>query len=396
MSNTIPLIFRQSDAQFTHGMRDYFGYWDVGVTEATNGAFAVRFGRANGKMDGIASWHRHETQFRLLYIVRGWMDFEIEGVGRVRLEQGDGMYQAPGRHREVGHSLDCLIMEVVAPAEFRTVGLPEPEVTQKEGTGRFESAVGSIMYEMNGPESGPPIVLLHGLGGNRSLWESQVLALADRFRVVTVDLPGHGGAGPLKPGASIGDVGQAVGALVEHLGLQQVHMAGLSLGASVALAAVSKIPEKIRSLVLCSAAIYVPPEARGQWVARADMALDNKEKLWAPVLSRWLSDGFASVHQDQVESLCQAFRQSDPGSYAEYCKSASTSDLRVHAAKVRVPVFIITGNEDVLAGPPVARDIQELIAGSRVVEIPDARHLPNIEQEQKFNLLMRDWLNSQD
>lgn len=103
------------------GLRPYFEYRDLGVRDATAGAAVMHVIRARGDHQATGEWHRHDVQLQLVYVLRGWVRFEYEGVGEVKLEAGSCVHQAPGiRHREIEHSEDLELIEIVLPADFQT------------------------------------------------------------------------------------------------------------------------------------------------------------------------------------------------------------------------------------------------------------------------------------
>lgn len=113
------------DAHFERGLRTFFEYRDLGIRQATNGRVVAHVIRAvpGAGFEGLP--HRHATQFQLVYVLSGWIEFEYEGQGRVRLEAGSCVHQPPGiRHRECGHSDDLSLLEVVMPADFETEAVP--------------------------------------------------------------------------------------------------------------------------------------------------------------------------------------------------------------------------------------------------------------------------------
>ena len=108
-------------AVFEHGLRAFFEYRDLGIKQATDGQVDAHVIRAAAGADFSSQPHRHGTTFQLVYVLKGWIEFEYEGQGRVRLEAGSCVYQPPGiRHRELGHSEDVEMLEVVMPGDFST------------------------------------------------------------------------------------------------------------------------------------------------------------------------------------------------------------------------------------------------------------------------------------
>lgn len=118
-----------ADADWTQGLREIFEYRDLGIEAGSNGDYVAQVIRAKGKQAGdqIHHWHYHECRFQMVYILKGWARFEYEGVGVRTLRQGDCINQVPMlRHREIDCSDDLELLEIVSPADFRTVTLDDP------------------------------------------------------------------------------------------------------------------------------------------------------------------------------------------------------------------------------------------------------------------------------
>jgi quercetin dioxygenase-like cupin family protein len=115
------VVSHARDARFERGLRSFYEYRDLGIAQATGGKVVAHVIRAAAGTAFSSQPHIHETTFQLVYILKGWIEFEYEGQGRVRLEAGSCVHQPPEiRHREVGHSEDIELLEVVLPAGFRT------------------------------------------------------------------------------------------------------------------------------------------------------------------------------------------------------------------------------------------------------------------------------------
>jgi quercetin dioxygenase-like cupin family protein len=108
-------------AKFERGLRSFFEYRDLGIKQATGGRVDAHVIRAAAGKAFSSQPHRHRTTFQLVYVLKGWIEFEYEGQGVVRLEAGSCVHQPPEiRHRERGHSDDIEMLEVVLPADFAT------------------------------------------------------------------------------------------------------------------------------------------------------------------------------------------------------------------------------------------------------------------------------------
>ncbi len=117
------------DSKFESGLREFFDYRDLGIKDATDGKVVAHVIRAAKGAEFSGQPHLHKTDFQMVYVLKGWVDFEYEGTaGVTRLEAGSCVFQPPSiRHREVGHSEDIEMLEIVMPANFATEEVPTVE-----------------------------------------------------------------------------------------------------------------------------------------------------------------------------------------------------------------------------------------------------------------------------
>jgi quercetin dioxygenase-like cupin family protein len=116
-----------AESRFEAGLRPFFTYRDLGIREATSGAFGAHVIRAVPGEHAQPQWHAHTLDLQMAYVLRGWVRFEYEDIGEVLLQAGDSVYQPPGiRHREVAHSDDLELVEITSPAEFATALVEAP------------------------------------------------------------------------------------------------------------------------------------------------------------------------------------------------------------------------------------------------------------------------------
>ncbi|WP_439578713.1 cupin domain-containing protein [Elioraea sp.] len=127
-ARTLPVVVSHAgDAPFTSGLRAFFAYRDLGIRHVTGGRVAAHVIRAVPGAGSHPVWHTHALDFQMVYVLKGWVRFEYEGVGEVLLKQGSMVHQPPGiRHREVAHSEDLELLEITLPAEFRTEAVEGP------------------------------------------------------------------------------------------------------------------------------------------------------------------------------------------------------------------------------------------------------------------------------
>jgi len=119
------------------GLRSYFEYRDLGIKRATAGSVVAHVIRARAGSAPHGEWHAHDCKVQFVYVLKGWVLFEYEGVGRVMMKAGSCFYQPPRiRHREIRHSRNLEMIEVVSPASFRTYSASSAKPAARKSPGR--------------------------------------------------------------------------------------------------------------------------------------------------------------------------------------------------------------------------------------------------------------------
>lgn len=236
-----------------------------------------------------------------------------------------------------------------------------------------------LHHQVDGPLSGPPLVLGPSLGTALSVWDAQTAGLARDHRVVRWDLPGHGGtpAALFPAGGGVAELGRQVLRLADALGIERFAYAGISLGGAVGAWLAVHHPERVTSLALvCSSARFGEPEA---WRERA--ALVRTEGI-GPVADtaagRWFTADFAAG--PAARAVLAGLHDVDPHAYASLCEALATYDLRGELAGITAPTLVVAGRDDPATPVAHARELADAIPGSTLVELPGASHLANVER----------------
>jgi 3-oxoadipate enol-lactonase len=217
------------------------------------------------------------------------------------------------------------------------------------------------------------------------MWEPQLPALTDRFRVVRFDHPGHGGS-PLVDVRSVDGIAAEVMSLLDTLGLERVSFCGLSLGGAVGMRIAVDRPEALDRLVLCSTSMrFSAPElydARARAVRESGL-----EPIADAVLERWFTPGFGDVRRYR-DMLVSTPREG----YARCCEAVRDWDVRGQLGGVRAPTLVIAAADDPSTPPDALAAIAEEIPDARLVVIGDARHFVNVERPDEFNAALGSFL----
>lgn len=235
-----------------------------------------------------------------------------------------------------------------------------------------------VAYSEHGPAGAPVVVLSHSLGATRAMWDPQVPALAERFRVIGYDTRGHGQsptpAGPWSVDVLVDDVI----ALLDRLGVDRAHVAGLSLGGMTGIRLASREPARVLSLaVLCSSAKPDPQV----FLDRAVAARSGGTEPMAPtVVGRWLTPAYAAEHPDLVARLEAMVAAADDQGYASCCEVVAGLDLRGDLERIAAPTLVVSGTEDPALPPEHQRVIADGIPGAQLLTLSPAAHLANLER----------------
>ncbi|MGY1843400.1 3-oxoadipate enol-lactonase [Modestobacter sp. SYSU DS0875] len=232
---------------------------------------------------------------------------------------------------------------------------------------------------VEGPADAPVMLLSNSLGSDLSMWDPQVPALTERFRVVRYDTRGHGRSPSVPGDATIDDLADDVVALLDRLGVTRAHVAGVSIGGMTGLRLAVREPQRLLTLaVLCSSAYTGNAES---WEDRARTVRAQGTKVIAePVVSRWLTPAYAAAHPDLVARLQAMVEAADDEGYAGCCGAIARMDQRPDLGRVTAPTLVVSGADDLAVPPEHQRVIAEGVPGAKLLSLSPAAHLANLEQ----------------
>ena len=234
-----------------------------------------------------------------------------------------------------------------------------------------------LHVQQSGPPHAETVLLLHSLGTQAAIWESTAEALSSRYRILRPDLRGHG-LSDVTPGPySVEGLADDMLALLDALSVAEVHVAGISLGGMVAQSLASRVPQRVRSLTLVDTALSIPPALF--WHDRAALVRkDGMEPLVETVVARWVTA--ASLQSSGAQVLRAMLRQTHPEGYAAAAEAVAAADLRHSVSGLRMPTLVLFGDDDVAPPLSSAEALRDAIPGARLEVIPDAAHIPTMEQ----------------
>jgi 3-oxoadipate enol-lactonase / 4-carboxymuconolactone decarboxylase len=256
----------------------------------------------------------------------------------------------------------------------------------------------TVHYELTGCPGAPVVMLANSLGTNFHVWDPQAAALAERFRVLRYDMRGHGltdcpAVDPDGPGYTIDLLADDALELLAALGIEQVHFCGLSIGGMVGQKLASKAPDRILSLALCDTASRIGPPAI--WDDRVrEVRSGGLSSIADAVLARWFTPTFLSGRPDEARGYRNMLTCTPADGYIGCCLAIRDEDLRADDARIACPTLVVVGEEDASTPPSAARELAEAIGDARCATIGGAAHISTIEQPEKLNAILLEFLGA--
>jgi 3-oxoadipate enol-lactonase len=235
----------------------------------------------------------------------------------------------------------------------------------------------AVSHTIEGAADAPVVVLSNSLGATRGMWDPQVPALAERYRVVTYDTRGHGDS-PAPPGPyTLDDLVDDLVALLDEVGAERAHVAGLSLGGMTAMRLAVREPQRVdRLALLCTSARPDPTP----YLERARAVREGGIAPLAPVVaSRWVTPAFAAEQPELVARLEAMIAGTDDEGYAACCEVVAAVDLVADLGRITAPTLVISGWEDPALPPEHQKLIADSIPGAELVTVSPGAHLANLE-----------------
>lgn len=249
-------------------------------------------------------------------------------------------------------------------------------------------------YEIHGDEGKPWLTFSHSLACNTRMWDGQIAAFKDRYRVLAYDTRGHGQSGAPTGPYRLEQLADDLHGLLAELRISHTHFVGLSMGGMIGQTFALKYPGVFASLTLADTTSRYPAEAVAMWQDRIRIAQTQGMKaLVQTTLERWFTAPFRHNHPDTVAKIAQSIESTPVPGYVGCCHALPTINVTARLKDVTCPALVICGEDDPATPPAMAREIQHSLAGAKLALIPQAAHLSNIEQPAAFNRALGEFLS---
>jgi 3-oxoadipate enol-lactonase len=246
-----------------------------------------------------------------------------------------------------------------------------------------------IHYEMHGKQGSSWLILSHSLACTTRMWDPQVAAFRDRYCILNYDMRGHGkSAAPAGP-YTLDMLADDVLGLMKHLGIERATFIGLSIGGMIGQTLALRQTRLFDKMVLADTGHSQPPEAIKQWEERIRIAQAQGMKALVPsTMERWFTPAFRE--SPQAKAIAKLIENTPVAGYIGCGQAIMKLNTTARLKEIKLPVLAIAGEADPSA--PGTKYLGENIPGAKLVMLKQAGHIANVEQAEKFNQALRDFL----
>jgi len=256
-------------------------------------------------------------------------------------------------------------------------------------------AAGNLCYDLVGPQDAPVVCFTHSLASDGGMWAEQLPPLlAAGYRVLRLDMRGHGGSDPVAGDYTMTQLADDAAEALDFLGIGRVHFIGLSIGGMLGQAFAIKHGRRLLSAMLCDTSPQTPAGAHEAWAPRiaAVKGANSVAPLADPTMERWFTDAYKPRNPGRWKQIHASIGGTTAAGYLGCAAAILNFDFIADLPKVTVPTLVVCGSDDQGTPPAGNKRIAELVPGGRYEEIANARHFPNVEHADVFNRLMMQWL----
>ncbi|MEO8345717.1 MAG: 3-oxoadipate enol-lactonase [Betaproteobacteria bacterium] len=245
---------------------------------------------------------------------------------------------------------------------------------------------------IDGEAGAPALVLCNGLGTDLGMWDPQIAALANTFRVVRYDSRGHGTSSVTPGPYSIERLGRDVVGLFDALRIERAHFCGLSMGGITGMWLGIHFPQRLQRLVLANTAARIG--SADTWNTRIEKVRGGGvPAISLAVVERWFTPAFLAGNAATIADMLQMMERTPAEGYIACCAAIRDMDLRDGVAAITAPTLVIAGTHDIATPVADGRFLADRIAGAQFNEL-DAAHISNIEAGPAFTHALLAFLNA--
>jgi len=246
-----------------------------------------------------------------------------------------------------------------------------------------------INYEIHGKEGAPWLILSHSLACSVRMWDPQIEAFRDQYRILNYDMRGHGASSAPKMAYTLDMLADDVLGLMKHLKIDRARYIGLSIGGMIGQTLALRPNVPFERMVFADTTHMQNADMLKQWEDRIKIAeTQGMKALVASTMERWFTEPYRNT--PPAKAIAELIASTPAAGYVGCGRAIMGLNTTARLKDIKVPVLAITGEADGAAGG--TKFIGETIPGAKFVSIPQASHIANVEQAGKFNQALRDFL----
>ncbi|MBI1198674.1 MAG: alpha/beta fold hydrolase [Phenylobacterium sp.] len=250
----------------------------------------------------------------------------------------------------------------------------------------------TLNYTVRGRAGKPWVTVSHSLGGDMTLWDALAEHLAPDFQVLQYDTRGHGRSRAAHAEFTVERLGDDVVALWDAVGAVRSHFIGLSLGGMLGQGLALNHRERLDKLVLCDCRADSSDDFRALWDMRiAQVSASGAGAVVDGTLEKWVTPQFRTANPQVMSAIGEIIRGTSVNGYVGCARAIQNLAFGPRLGQITTPTLLLSGGED-LPHPEILKRMSAAIPGATYAEVPDAAHLPNVEQPAAFNRVISEFL----
>ena len=240
----------------------------------------------------------------------------------------------------------------------------------------------------------PWLMFCNSLGTDLHMWDAQIAALSQHYRVLRYDCRGHGLSSAPPPPYVLSDLGNDVIALLDALEIERTHFCGLSIGGLIGQWLGIHAGQRLERIIVCTTSAKIGTTE--SWRARMEAVRENGlGGLVAATAERWFTPEFITTEPDTIRKVLDSFAATTPDGYIGCCTALADADVREEVERITNPLLAVAGEDDPVCPPAELERIAVRVRRGRHVSLR-GRHIVNVESASAFNTILADFLDSND
>jgi len=251
----------------------------------------------------------------------------------------------------------------------------------------------ALAFRVEGPAHAPWVLMSHSLACDHTMWDPQMESLRD-YQVVRFDTRGHGASDAPDGDYAMTQLAADARALLDALSIERCHFVGLSMGGMIGQQLALDAPDRLLSLTLADTSSRYPASVLPAWADRiAQVRAHGMEAVLQATLERWFTADFRQRSPQEVERIAALIRATPVAGYIGCAHAIPRIDFTARLATIHCPALVVVGAEDQGTPLTMAEEIAGALPGTRLEVIGNAAHLSNVEQPDRFNVLLRGFID---